>query len=152
MNVLPILKTDFIDVCESIINGTLHKAPILFEEKATVCKYVVPDGYPANPEKDVPISMDNVPKESDKLRIYYAAVNKRQDGIYLTGSRAIAFVGIGNNLEEAEQIAENAANRVKGPVRHRKDIGTYSLIQKRVDHMKKIVEGKKSLTPSCVSK
>jgi len=152
MNVLPILKTDFIDICESIINGTLHKVPILFEQKATVCKYVVPNGYPANPEKGISISMDDVPKESNELRIYYGAVNKKQEGLYLTGSRAIAFVGIGDNLEEAEQIAEDAANRVKGSVRHRKDIGTYSLIQKRVNHMQKVMEGKAHIMSSCISK
>jgi phosphoribosylamine--glycine ligase len=30
---------------------------------------------------------------------------------------------------------------VKGPVAYREDIGTNALIQKRIDHMKKIREG-----------
>lgn len=141
MNVLPLLRTDFIDVCESIINGTLDKIPVIFERKATVCKYVVPNGYPTNPVREERIDMTYVPEPSDNLKVYYAAVDKRPDGFYLTGSRAVAFVGISNNLFEAEQIAENAIRRVGGPVYHRTDIGTYSLIQQRIAHLKKIMEG-----------
>lgn len=141
MNVLPLLKTDFIDVCEAIINGTLNESLVVFEQKATVCKYVVPEGYPTKPQREVRISLDDIPPTSERLRIYYAAVNQQDDGLYLTGSRAVAFVGIGNDLAEAEEIAENAARRVKGPVRHRWDIGTSSLVQKRIDHMSKIMQG-----------
>ena len=74
------------------------------------------------------------------------AVDKRQNDWYLTGSRAIALVGIGNDIEEAERLAEDAAKRIKGPVRYRKDIGTNVLIQKRVDHIKKIMYKKESLS------
>ena len=142
MNVLPLLKTDFVDVCEAIINGTLDKISVEFEKKATVCKYVVPRGYPTQPEKEMRIDISDLPAPSDKLKIFYASVNKKPDGLYLTGSRAIALVGIGANLAEAEQIAEDAANRIKGPVRHRMDIGTQELIQKRINHMNHVL-GKK---------
>lgn len=144
MNVLPLLKTDFIDVCEAIINGTLDKISILFEKKATVCKYIVPAGYPDNPEKGERIDVSSDLQSSDRLKVYYAAVDKKEDGhLYLTGSRAIAFVGIGNNILEAEQIAEDAVNKVTGPVRHRNDIGTSELIQKRIDHIYNITNEKK---------
>lgn len=142
MNVLPLLRTDFVDICEAIINGTLDRIPILFEKKATVCKYIVPEGYPSRPVKGERINLDYLPKPSDELRIYYAAVDKKSDGLYLTGSRAVAFVGIGNNLLEAERIAEDAVRRVQGPVYHRKDIGTYDLVHRRINHMKKIMKGR----------
>ena len=53
----------------------------------------------------------------------------------MTGSRAIAFLGIGADLEEAEKIAEEAVSCVKGKVFHRKDIGTKKLIDKRINHV-----------------
>lgn len=140
MNVLPLLQTNFIDICEAIITGTLDKLSVAFEKKATVCKYVVPQGYPINPVKGTCIEMEDVPAPSDRLRVYYAAVDQQSDGrLSLTGSRAVAFVGIGDTLEQAEAIAEDAADKVGGYVRHRKDIGTRGLIQQRIDHMKKIV-------------
>ena len=58
------------------------------------------------------------------------------DGLYMTGSRAIAFLGIGNNLDEAEKVVEESVCNVKGKVFHRKDIGTKGLIEKRIKHVK----------------
>lgn len=139
MNILPLLKADFMDICEAIINGTLDKMQVVFEEKATVCKYVVPENYPDKNGQDKLVDVPETLKSSDRLKIYYAAVDKQSDGLYLTGSRAIACVGIGDTLKEAEQIAEKAAGSVRGPVRHRKDIGTDALVQKRMDHMREIL-------------
>jgi len=138
LNVLSVLKTDFIDICEAIIEEKLHELPITFEERATVCKYVVPDGYPDRPVKEKMIDLSKVSKESKKLKIYNAAVEETGNGLKLTGSRAVAFVGIGSDLEEAQAIAEEAASAVKGPVFHRKDIGTHELIQHRIAHMRSL--------------
>ena len=48
--------------------------------------------------------------------MYYASVDQKPDGLYLSSSRAIAFVGIADTLEKAEQIAESACGNVKGHV------------------------------------
>lgn len=133
-NVMPLLETDFVKVCENVFNSSLDS--LSFARKATVCKYVVPEGYPESPVKDVEIR--NVPEARDDLRVYYGAVNE-EEGTgrkLLTGSRAIAFVGIGKDLAQAEAIAEEAAAAVEGPVRHRQDIGTQRLVGARVEHMK----------------
>lgn len=135
MNVLPLLKTNFIEICEAIINGTLDKLKVEFEAKATVCKYLVPNGYPENPCKGEKITVGEIPSG---VKAYYASVNKKEDGLYLSGSRAIAFVGIADTIEEAEKLAESAVRSVEGPVFYRKDIGTRELIQKRVEHMRTI--------------
>lgn len=135
MNVLPIMKTDFVDVCEAIINGGLDKLPVKFESSATVCKYVVPNGYPDKPVKGEKIVVGAVP---EGVKVYYASVDDREDGLYLSGSRAVAFVGVGKTIEEAEKLAQSAVGSVEGPVFYRNDIGTPELIQKRIDMMKDI--------------
>jgi phosphoribosylamine--glycine ligase len=143
MNVLPLLETDFVDVCEAIIGGTLDKLTIRFQRKATVCKYVVPADYPDKYPRQEEVKLDAVmklPSMGDRLRIYYASVLENNGKLYLTGSRAIAFVGIGSTLFEAEKIAEHAASLVAGPVYHRKDIGTADLVQKRIDHIHRIAD------------
>ena len=129
MNVLPLLKTDFVSVCQAIITQELSRFKVEFEKKATVCKYVVPKGYPNNPVKEKIIVAE--PKDA---KLYYASVDEKDHSLFMTGSRAIALLGIGKNLEEAEQIAEKATECVKGNVFHRKDIGTKALIEKRVRH------------------
>lgn len=135
MNVLPILKSDFVTLCEHIIDGTLHMYDARFDMKATVCKYVVPEGYPENPVKGEKIEVGEVP---EGVKLYYASVDEKEDGIYMSGSRALAFVGIADTISEAEKIAASALSSVSGKVFYRDDIGTDSLIQKRVDHMKEL--------------
>ena len=125
MNVLPILKTDFVDVCEAMARGELGGMPIEFEKKATVCKYVVPESYPDKPVKGEKIEVTDIP---EGVKTYYASVDQREDGLYLSGSRAIAFVGIGDTIAEAEKLAQSAVTSVKGPVFFREDIGTEALI------------------------
>ena len=140
MNILPLLKTDFVEICRHIIAGTLNEIKIEFEQKATVCKYVVPKGYglPAdNPDaasSRAKIEVGNV----GKARLYYSSVDKKEDSLYLSSSRAIGIVGIADTLDEARLIAEEGVKAVKGPVAYRTDIGTDALIQKRIEHMKKI--------------
>lgn len=138
LNVLPLLKTDLVDICEAIVRGTLDRVGVEFEKLATVCKYVAPEGYPDAPVKGACISLARVPPQSDRMKYYYASIDERADGLYLTGSRAIGFVGIGPNLSEAEAIAEEAARAVEGPVFHRRDIGTPELIGRRCEHMRQL--------------
>jgi phosphoribosylamine--glycine ligase len=132
MNVLPILKTNFLEICESILNEDLNNLKIMFEQKATVCKYIVPEGYPDNPRKGEKIEVANVPQD---VKIYYASVDQTPEGLLLSSSRAIGFVGIADSIASAEQIAEKACGSVKGPVFHRRDVGTAALIAQRVKMM-----------------
>lgn len=142
MNVLPIMVTDFVSICEAILVGTLDQVKIEFERKATVCKYLVPEGYPEKPRAGEKIIIESLPSASSPLKMYYASVDQKDDGLYLSTSRAIAFVGIADTLKEAERIAESACGSVKGPVFYREDVGTAALIEKRVKMMKQLRGGK----------
>lgn len=136
MNVLPIMKNDFVAVCQAIIDGSLHKIRADFEDVATVCKYAVPEGYPNNPVDMQVISLGEVP---DNVKVYYASVDRKEDGnLYMSKSRAVAFVGIAPVIEQAQVIAEDGVCSAKGPIFHREDIGTKELIDKRVKHMEEL--------------
>ncbi|MFA4830793.1 MAG: phosphoribosylamine--glycine ligase [Patescibacteria group bacterium] len=135
MNVFALLESDFVDACQAVVNGALNQTHLRFANKASVCKYAVPNGYPDNPIKNQKIDISET-QNNDSL--YYAAVDERKDGLYETGSRAIAVVGVANTIAEAEQIAEAEVCRIKGPLFHREDIGTIKLIGKRVEMMEKI--------------
>ena len=66
----------------------------------------------------------------------YASVDLKDNMILTTSSRTIGLVGISGTVEAAERIAEQATEYINGPLRHRRDIGTAALLQKRIDHMK----------------
>jgi phosphoribosylamine--glycine ligase len=135
MNILPLLETDFVELCLAVANGRLNTVFPTFRAKCTVCKYVVPDGYPVNPVKDRVLQIPKPFLQNPDIRVYFAGVDKRDADWYLTGSRAVAFVGIADTLDRAERLAEAAAASVKGPVIHRRDIGTSKLVRSRIQHM-----------------
>jgi phosphoribosylamine--glycine ligase len=135
MNVLSILESDFVEICQDMVANRLTAAKVRFHHLATVCKYAVPEGYPDQPVKDIVIDVSSV---TNPEQLYFSAVDERAGILYGTGSRAIAAVGIAGSLVEAEKIAEAEINCVKGQLYHRQDIGTDELIQKRVQHMREL--------------
>ena len=131
--------TDFVDVCEKAIHGELDQIGKLeFSPKATVVKYLCPEGYPTDSVKNVSIDILPHLTESDQQQVYYASVAEEDGQILLKGSRAIGCVGIGDNLEEANNHCEEVIKNFSGPFFYRKDIGTRELIQGRIDNMKNI--------------
>ena len=139
MNVLPLLKTDFVEICEGIVDGNLKKAE--FEHQATVCKYIVPKGYPETAKAGQILNVNETKINEEGGLVYYAAVNQKDDKIYTSASRALGLVGIGDNISEAEEICEKATEFVQGNIYHRSDVGTAELVQKRIEHMNKIRYG-----------
>ena len=132
MNVLSLLESDFIDICIGVADGTLNQVGVQFANKATVCKYAVPEGYPDSPVKGEPIDVSKV-KNLDGL--FYASVDFKSTSLVEAGSRTIAIVGIADTLSDAEALAEKEVSSISGPLFHRTDIGTDEIVQKRVDHM-----------------
>ncbi len=139
MNVLSLFEGDFVEVLKAMVHGGLEDVDMRFAEKATVCKYLVPEGYPSDPEKGAEIAVDEEAITKSGARLHYASVGEKDGKILTSGSRAISVTGIADSIEEAEKIAEKATSYVKGPLEHRKDIGTKDLVQKRFDHIKELL-------------
>ena len=133
MNVLSILESDFIEICTGIADGGLNQVDVQFKNKATVCKYAVPEGYPDNPVKGELVDLSNIINPDS---LFYASVNVQNGKLIESGSRTIAVVGIADSISSAEQIAEKEVSAIGGPLFHRADIGTDALVQKRIDQMK----------------
>jgi len=138
MNVLPILSddADFVEICESIAEGDLHANQVAFQEKATVCKYLVPETYPedARPGRSIVVDEEGIARKGAHL--FYASVDIRDGEVVTTASRTVGLVGLGDSIYAAERIAEDVTSLVRGPLRHRRDIGTPALVQKRINHMR----------------
>lgn len=132
MNVLSLLKTNFVDVCKDIINGTLEKTQIEFAKKSTVCKYIVPEGYGETPLENAEICLDEEKIEELGAKIYFAKVNKSKKGLLTTTSRSIGIVGIGDTIAEAEEVAEKSISFISGKFSVRHDIGKATLINSEI--------------------
>lgn len=135
INVLAILKSDFVDLCQAIITGNLTQNHAQFLNQSTVVKYAVPNGYPDQPVKNEPVNVSDV---QNKDALFYAAIDEKDGQLIETGSRAIAVLGMADTIAEAEKIAEKEIRNIRGPLFHRDDIGTDALVQKRALMMKEL--------------
>jgi len=116
INVLSLLDTPFTNICKQIIEGKLSKPR--FKEEATVCVYVVPEGYPVNPKKDQSISIGDITASE----IYYASVYDENGSIKTTTSRAVALLAKGESVEKARSRAYADINKITGSLFYRHDI------------------------------
>ncbi len=118
MNVLSLLKTDLVDITFSMSEKNLIRPE--FETLATVCVYLVPEGYPIKPKADKKI---DVPNENEiNAELFYASVEQRKDGIYTSKSRAIAVLGKAQSVSQARELAYKDINKITGALYYRSDI------------------------------
>jgi phosphoribosylamine---glycine ligase len=151
MNLLPILKDDFVDVCLRMIEGNLKNVPV--ENSATVLTYKVPPDYGGYSE----VHTDQVDKSSvngpvdlskaealtkkygDKIRIYPGSMELRDGKNYALKSRAVGVLGIGDSIEEARQISQEGAKAITGgALWNRTDVAAKAHIAKSVSHMEQL--------------
>jgi phosphoribosylamine--glycine ligase len=148
INIMPTIKEDFVDVCFKILDGNLTK--IELEKTATVVVYKVPPNYggymdvfPQAIKKDevgTPVDLTEAYKLAEKyenrMRVYPASMELRDGKTYALKSRAVAVVGIGENIEEARKISIEGINAISGGALWcRRDIASKQHIEKSVRHM-----------------
>ncbi len=116
INVLALLDDSLIETGFKIVEGKLSKPT--FKKEATVCVYVVPEGYPDNPRRDQPIVVGKL-RHSEP---YYASVYEEGGVVRTTGSRAVALLARGGSVAEARERVYSDAPAVKGALYYRRDI------------------------------
>lgn len=137
MNVLSLLEYDLAQIARQIVDGELNT--VVFSNKASVCKYVVPDKYPNTEANDTIVTIDEEKINDLDAEVYYAAVySDENDDIKLTSSRAIAVLAVRDTISESEKACEEAINYINGEVYHRRDVATETLLNEKIEHMKEI--------------
>lgn len=136
MNLLALLETDLVDITIAIANRSLDQLSVKFAPLASVCKYVVPNGYPEKPVKNKMVDVSAV--DQTKVKVFYGSVDDVNGQLVLQGSRAIGVVATAATITTAEQIVETEIKKITGPVFHRSDIGTDELVGSRVAMLKQI--------------
>jgi phosphoribosylamine--glycine ligase len=144
VNVVHILESNFADIVVAMAQGTLAQTPVKFRPRATVVKYVVPQGYgegAAHSGAHIQIDEFNIRRAG--ATAYYANIEQAVSGSLATmTSRTLAMLGEADTVAEAEAVCEKALKHVHGEhlfVRH--DIGTEELLARRVEHMRMVRGG-----------
>ena len=121
LNVLSLLQTNYLDICQNILDEKLTTSQ--FSKEASVCVYIVPKGYPESPLKDARIEMTENLIEDAYFASVYAKENEPKYIVYTTGSIAIGFFTKAKDINTDDLLTMEKITSIKGTVDYRKDIG-----------------------------
>ena len=151
MNILPVLKDDFVDVCYKMLEGNLTRVEV--EKVATVLTYKVPPNYggyaevfPSKVNKteiDSPVDLSAAyalkRKYGDRIRVYPGSMELKNNKTYALKSRVVGVLGVGNSIEEARQVSLDGINAIKGgALWSRTDVASKQTIEKSIKHMRQL--------------
>ncbi|MCJ7762614.1 hypothetical protein MUP38_04055, partial [Candidatus Bathyarchaeota archaeon] len=151
INLLPIIKDDFVDVCFKMIEGNLTSVEL--ERAATVLTYKVPPDYGGyaevfpsqvnksaiNTSVDLSKAYMLANKYAGRMRVYPGSMEIRNGQTYALKSRAVGVLGVGESIEEARQISLEGAKAITGgALWNRTDIASKQHIAKSISHMESL--------------
>jgi len=120
--VLPLLKTDPVDILMAVVQGNLDRVKIEWSSEACVGVVAASGGYPGSYKTGFPIQgIDSVDKD---VLVFHAGTKLGDDGIiYTDGGRVLTVVGVGEGMAEArEKVYRNIPNIYFEGCHYRKDI------------------------------
>ncbi len=151
INIMPIIKDDFVDVCFRMVEGTL--SGVALERAATVLTYKVPPDYggfmSVYPDKvvasevgsavDLSRAYELSRKTEGKIRVYPGSMELRGGRTYALKSRAVGVLAVGGSIEEARQLSLEGARAISGgALWSRMDIASAEHIARSVSHMEQL--------------
>lgn len=123
--ILVSLETDFIDICQAIINQKLDKLVIEWREGCSACVILAAENYPRTPKKDDIIHGLETAVKHENVVIFHAGTSKDSDGNFITdGGRVLAVTAIADKLSNAQHRAYKTVNEISWDgMQYRRDIG-----------------------------
>jgi len=130
--VLPMLKTDLLDIMEAVEETRLGDLPISWRKGACACVILASGGYPEKYETGKKITGLDEKGQCAGARVYHAGTKLSEDGKFLTaGGRVLGVTASGDTLRAALGDAYKAAEQISFEgVHYRTDIGKRALAAK----------------------
>ncbi len=120
--ILPMLKTDLVDIFDACIDGTLDSQPVEFYPGACACIVLASGGYPGKYETGKEITgLGKLPADA---AAFHAGTKRDGDRMLTAGGRVLGITAMGKTLDEALAKAYEAVKPVHFDGMHyRNDIG-----------------------------
>jgi phosphoribosylamine--glycine ligase len=127
--ILPILKSDFLDILIACCNNKLLKKKINWHNKKSICIVLCSKGYPDKFKKNIEINkLDRIKMKKNEF-IFHAGTFKKNQSFFSNGGRVLNFVSTSLNLlKSRRQLLKTIKNLNWQNGFFRKDIG-YKVIK-----------------------
>ena len=122
--VLPRLKTDLVDICEAVIDGSLSDLEIEWDDGAAACVVMASGGYPVSYKKGIEMFGLDENGQVDGAVVYHAGTKYENGRFYTNGGRVLGVTAKAPTLDEALEKAYAAVKKISFEGAHyRTDIG-----------------------------
>ncbi|MDR4494983.1 MAG: phosphoribosylamine--glycine ligase [Nitrospirales bacterium] len=120
--VLPLLKTDLLDVIEAAVQHRLDQIQVEWHDQAAVCVVLTSDGYPGSYKTGIPIT--GLPLANSDSMVVFHAGTANEDGATVTNSgRVLGVTALDATIRGAQKRAYEAVESIRFDGRYyRKDI------------------------------
>jgi len=122
--ILPLLKTDLVEIAEAVIEGRLEELEIEWYDQKALCVVMASGGYPGEYVTGKEITGLEELSAREDIQVFQAGT-KLEDGKLLTaGGRVLAVTAWGASFREVIEKAYAGVEKIKFPDAHfRRDIG-----------------------------
>jgi len=117
------LQSDFVDLCEAALDGTLDRLEVRWDSRAALGVVMAAGGYPDAYRQGDPISgLDAAARLPGK--VFHAGTRMQGTQIVTAGGRVLCAVGLGDSVGAAQHQAYNLVHAIHwNLVQYRLDIG-----------------------------
>ena len=116
------LKSDFFEIVEHAINGTLDQVEVQWDRRAALGVVLAAAGYPESPRKGDEIT--GIPKDEEDFHVFHAGTALKDGKVVTSGGRVLCVTALGDKVKiAAERAYAVAANIRFDGMQYRKDIG-----------------------------
>ena len=121
--ILPKLKTDFLKLIDSCINGKLNEINIEWYDDKSLCIVLCSKGYPDKFEKNIELDLRSLKLNKDDF-LFHAGTQIKDSKIYSTGGRVLNIVVKSNDFSKSRTRAIEIIDKISWENGfYRKDIG-----------------------------
>ena len=110
--ILPLLKSDLLDLIIASCNNNLKEKNIEWFEKKSLCIVLCSKGYPESYKKNIDIPNLQKIKSSNNNFIYHAGTKISDNAILAVGGRVLNFVSISDNYLDSRNEAINQIEKL----------------------------------------
>jgi phosphoribosylamine--glycine ligase len=134
------LKSDIVEIFESVIDGTLGRVEMKIDPRPTVCVVMAAGGYPGSYEKGKTIKGLAKASECRGVEVFHAGTTTKHGRSVTNGGRVLGVTAIGKDLQEAISRAYGAVQLMSWTNCYfRRDIGAKALSRSEVPSPKPLV-------------
>ncbi len=122
--ILPLLKTDLVEIATAIIAGDLDKLKIEWLPETAVCVIMASGGYPVEYETGKVISGLNKLEDQDNINVFQAGTKLKDGELVTAGGRVLGVTALGDDYRQTIDKAYQGVNKLDFEDAHyRTDIG-----------------------------